>query len=68
MALSKLPCEFVGHRMPDPAHHVHPRSIRMPCLILIVIPESRSDIRDPVPLRITALRERHAIPAMAGMA
>jgi hypothetical protein len=28
-------------------------------LILLVIPESRSDIRDPVPLRITALRERH---------
>jgi hypothetical protein len=27
-------------------------------LILLVIPESRSDIRDPVPWCITALRER----------
>ena len=28
-------------------------------LILRAIPESRSDIRDPVPLCITVLRERH---------
>jgi len=45
--------------MPDPAHGVHPLSIRAPCLILIVIPESRSDIRDPAPSCIAALRERH---------
>jgi membrane fusion protein (multidrug efflux system) len=34
---------------------------------LLVIPESRSDIRDPVALRINALRVRHGIPAFAGM-
>src|SRR6185437_11665631 len=36
-------------------------------LILLVIPESRSDIRDPVPLRINTIAERHWIPAFAGM-
>ena len=36
-------------------------------LILIVIPESRSDIRDPVPLQFSALHESHGVPAFAGM-
>jgi hypothetical protein len=34
---------------------------------LIVIPESRCDIRDPVPLHINTLPARHWIPAFAGM-
>jgi len=34
---------------------------------MLVIPESRSDIRDPAPLRISRLRERRWIPAFAGM-
>ena len=36
-------------------------------LILLVIPESRSDIRDPVPQCINALPHRHWVPAFAGM-
>src|SRR6185437_12302456 len=36
-------------------------------LILLVIPESRSDIRDPAPLHFGALRESHWVPACAGM-
>ena len=37
-------------------------------LILLVIPELRSDIRDPVPRRINVLPHRHRVPAFAGMA
>ncbi|HEU0278138.1 MAG TPA: hypothetical protein VFQ95_09990 [Rhodanobacteraceae bacterium] len=36
-------------------------------VILLVIPERRSDIRDPVPLNIKALQQSHWIPACAGM-
>ena len=35
-------------------------------LILLVIPESRSDIRDPVPLHFNQLRKSHWVPAFAG--
>jgi hypothetical protein len=33
----------------------------------LVIPESRSDIRDPATLHFGALRESHWFPAFAGM-
>jgi len=46
-----------------PVETGHPKG----ALILPVIPESRSDIRDPVPLCINVLHERHWVPAFAGM-
>ena len=35
-------------------------------LILLVIPESRSDARDPVPLHFNGLGQSHWVPAFAG--
>jgi hypothetical protein len=46
-----------------PVETGHPKD----ALILLVIPESRSDIRDPAPLCINLLHERHWVPAFAGM-
>jgi len=43
------------------------QSVSGEALIFLVIPESRSDIRDPVPLHFSALRESHWVPAFAGM-
>src|SRR5690348_6864939 len=58
-------CAFICERIQRSS--IPGRTRTKGCSDLLVIPESRSDIRDPATLRFVVLHESHWVPAFAGM-